>query len=338
MQSPLPRALALFLAALFLSATAFAQVGVRIYGKVTDPEGEPVKGAQVEVTTWEGGGEQTMRVETDKKGRYRTVMMHNSRSYRFVVTKEGFETLTYIDEGGLKRTNFNAPVKNDFQLEYGDADSLGTGGIAELEGKSSSAVYNRGVKALKAGDRATAQAAFEQAVASTPDFALAHAALSSVLFDLEDYEGATRHARRTVEIEGDVRSFDLLLRSATESEDREAIDLALEGLLKKRPDRETARLLYNDGVIHFKAERLELAEKRFRQTLELNDTLREARRGLAKILIQKKDYRGAKEQADILVEVDRYDLEALGILQEAREGLHREGQLEEEDEDQESQE
>jgi Tfp pilus assembly protein PilF len=333
MNTSLPRSLAIFLAAFFLSSAVFAQVGVRIYGQVTDASGKPIEGARVEVTTWEVDNEQTMRVETDKKGRYRTVMMHNSRSYRFIVTKEGYETLEFYDEGGLKRTNFNAPVKNDFQLKPGSADALGTGGIPELSGKAASDTYNRGVKALKSGDTAGARAAFEQAVQESPDFALAQAALSSVLFDLEDYAGATRHARRAAEIEGDVRSFDLLLQAAVEAEDGEAVEIALEGLAKKRPDKETSRLLYNDGVGHFKADRLEKAEERFRKALEIDDSLREARRALAKILVQQGEYQAAKEQAQILVDIDRYDLEALSVLQEAREGLSREGGMEEEEEE-----
>ena len=305
---------------MFLASVASAQVGVRIYGKVLDQDGKPVKGAEVKVVVWEEGSEQSVVVETDRKGRYRTVMMHNSKAYKFIVNKEGFETLEYLDEGGLKRTNWNAPVHNDFELKPGGASESSEGAVLK-GGKGAPAAYNRGVKARKAEDFETARDEFTQAVTEDPNFALGQAALASTLYDLEEYEAAVQHAMKTVELDPGVRSYELLYRTALDAEDSASVAKALDGLARTRPDKKTARLLYNEGVGAFQTEDHGAAEEYFKRSLKLDPDLHPAGRALARTYLKLERYEDALAEAQRLVNIDRHDLEALDVLQRAREAL-----------------
>jgi tetratricopeptide (TPR) repeat protein len=255
-------------------------------------------------------------------------MMHNSRSYRFVITKDGFKTLDHLEEPGLKRPSFNAPISKDFRLTSGyevvsgNDSNDGSGALGAGKGPEA---YNLGVKALEDDDLENAKLAFLEAVEDSPGFALAHAALASVLCELEEFEEAVTAAKKAVVLEANVRSLEILHRAGRGGEDDEAIGLALQGLAERRPDKTTARMFYNDGVTAFEAEVYDRAELRFRTALEIEPGLREAGRALGRVYLKQGKYQEAKAEAERLVEVDRYDLEALDVLQRARDALLDEG-------------
>lgn len=307
----------MLICAVFLTLAASAQIGVRLYGKVTDEVGQPVQGAKVGITVFETGSEQTVNVETDKKGRYRAVMMHNSKAYRFVITKDGYQTIDHVEEPGLKRTNFNAPIHADFTLKSGGGSEESISG----EAGGGPATYNQGVKALEERDFETARQKFKEAVEAAPEFALARAALASTLYELGEYEEAIVQAKKAVELEANVRSLEILYRAGRDGEDEDAIGEALAGLAEKRPDKATARMLYNDGVTAFEAENFDRAVERFQKAVEIDPNLRQAGRALGRAYLKLGKYEEAREVAEGLVEGDRHDLEALDVLQRAREAL-----------------
>ena len=78
----------LLLVFLMIPATGFAQVG-RLRGTVTDPEGNPLKAAQIEINGMDM--KRNYKVKTDKKGRYLHVGIALGGLYRIVVTLEGYQ-------------------------------------------------------------------------------------------------------------------------------------------------------------------------------------------------------------------------------------------------------
>ena len=95
-------------------ATGLAQVG-RLSGTVTDPEGNPLKAAQIEIIGMDM--KRNYKVKTDKKGKYLHVGIALGGLYRIVVTFEGYQR-NYLE--GARCTSDHMSEKlgiYDFVLE-----------------------------------------------------------------------------------------------------------------------------------------------------------------------------------------------------------------------------
>ena len=73
---------------LIIPATGFAQVG-RLRGIVTDPEGNPLKAAQIEIKGLDM--KRNYKVKTDKRGKYLHLGVALGGVYRIVVSFEGYQ-------------------------------------------------------------------------------------------------------------------------------------------------------------------------------------------------------------------------------------------------------
>ena len=78
----------LLLVFLIIPAPGFAQVG-RLRGTVTDPEGNPLKAAQIEISGMDI--KRNYKLKTDKKGKYLHLGIALGGVYRIVVTFEGYQ-------------------------------------------------------------------------------------------------------------------------------------------------------------------------------------------------------------------------------------------------------
>ncbi len=99
---------------LIIPATGFAQVG-RLRGTVTDPEGNPLKAAQIEISGL--NIKRNYKVKTDKKGKYLHLGVALAGVYRILVSFEGYQR-AYAE--GVRPTSDHLSEKlgvYDFELQ-----------------------------------------------------------------------------------------------------------------------------------------------------------------------------------------------------------------------------
>ncbi len=225
---------------LVLAASAAAQnVGIRLYGKVLDEDEQPIQGARITIETWYAKEtHHVLKDETDKKGRYRLVMMHAARDLKFTVEAPGFKTFTDIFSTiGLARTDVNAPLKRDFVLERG-SDPVRSGSPAVTP-------YNEGVAAFDSGDYAAAKSAFLKARELDPEFVPALIALSGAHFELGELEEAATAAEKAIELAppGDTLSLRVLHNACVKLGRNQRAEEALETLVEVAPAQESQPLV-----------------------------------------------------------------------------------------------
>lgn len=307
-------------AMLALAGAASAQVGQRIYGKVLDEKGQPVEGAEVIIETRALGTQHRVDVETDRKGRYRAVFLHPARDYLFQIRKDGFQPHDELVELGLQRNDINSPIHRDFQLRHGRG--------RPDPGKSPAVpLYNNAVEALGKGDLETARSRLEEAVEADPDLALAYVALAQVYRDLGDGELAAGVAERALELDPeDARALVIHYEVCSALGRTEDARRSLDALAVKDPSEATAKRLFNAGTDALSAEDWSRAEKRFRESLEIDPALDSAREGLARAYLSQKKFRAAVEQAEQVLEHEPDNHNALLVRLRAFEGLGDEEQ------------
>lgn len=311
--SPLPK---LLTAALLLLATPALAVGVRLSGHVTDPEGRPVAGAQVTVTAVvaniNGGDEDSLRVKlkTDKKGRYRGVLLQSARTFRLEVVKEGFLPIEDKVELGLARADMNQPIEKNFTLEPGDAQVV----VSSSPGAD---LYNQGVQAYRDKDLTTARARLEAALVEDPELAQAATALAAVCVDQGDFEAAAAAAEKALALEpSQPDALQLLYRSYRELGDERAEEVS-QRLAQVDHSAMTPRRLYNQGVLAVRRGDFSSGAGLFEEALERDPDMSEAEEALAKAYAQAGDHRKAAIAAERILRRDSANVDALRIRQAA---------------------
>ena len=78
----------LLLLFLMIPATGFAQTG-RVRGTVTDPEGNPLRGVQIQISRMDI--KRNYKAKTNKQGKYLHIGVDYGGIYRIVATKEGYQ-------------------------------------------------------------------------------------------------------------------------------------------------------------------------------------------------------------------------------------------------------
>ena len=305
----------LLVAMLGLAVAASAQVGQRIYGKVLDEDGQPIEGAEVIIETWTADTKHRLRVESDKKGRYRAVFLHPARDYMFQIRKDGFLPHDELLELGLQRNDLNTPIQRNFRLRSGR-------GRPDSSNSPAVPLYNKGVKALGDDDLETARLRLQEAVGADPDFALAYVALAQVYRDLGDRELAAGVAERAIELDPEnARALTVHYEICSALGLTEDANRSLDALAVQDPSEATAKRLFNAGTDALAAEDWSQAEKRFRQSLDIDPALATAREGLARAYLSQRKFRAAVEETERLLEEEPDNYNGLLVRLRAYEGL-----------------
>ena len=280
-----------------------AGVEASVGGTITDAEGNRLQGVLVTVFS----SEESRSDSTNKKGRFRVMVMDSTQRLMIRLEKEGYETI----EEPLQAAVGEAVNKNWTMTAV-----VATGG---LEGNSAAIeAYNAGATAFNAGDPALARSSFESALELDPDFIEARKVLTLVYFQLQEWDLAAGAARLVSDVEPDNdAALKIGFDSSSQLGDRQRAELFLDRLVALGPAPDTATRVFNYGVGDLREGKREAAVARFEAAIDMDPTLGAAYAGLASLFLEDGLYDKALESADRLLAVDPGSAEGLGIRYEA---------------------
>lgn len=294
---------------------------------VATPEGSPVEGADVAISSATTVAPYSFAAKTDATGKCTGEFVEFKGLYSIRVLKEGFKEFTQ---------------DLDFATTKFKKGELATIKVS-LPKIPAADYYNAGAKDINGGDFASAQANFEKATAADPLLAIAHSALAqahlaqadSAWLQKKKTEGvldagldlaaeSKRHAEAALvsadaalalaaddvaALNGRFEAFSLLGRAAE-------AEAALAVLAEKVRTPATAILLYNAGAQASnskdpdKAKLLAASRQYFRQALEINPSLYQAHNGLAELSIREEKFEDAVVELGKVIELSPRNFKA----------------------------
>ena len=315
------------LLALLFAAPSWGQ-GASFRGTVVDEQGVPISGVQITVTA-EKLSSYTKTVTTNKNGGFRLRFLPNQLQYRFdlLFEKSGFESFIQpISPSATKRDDETFTMQRaavPVAETHGDLAAVVTG-----TDNVAIAAFNEGLTAQRAGDLQSARSKLEEAVAADPTLGPAQIALSQVLLDQGEHEGALAAADRALALQGDAADALKVKVQALQSLGRaDEAKAASERLKEASDDAAAARILYNEGSDAFQAEDHDTALARFREAAGLDPSLIEAHHAIATLELAAGRHEAAAEAAERALALGSSDVRTLRVLFNAYEALGRSEQL-----------
>ena len=286
-----------------LAVAAEAQRSASVGGRVEDEADNPLPGVLVTVFS----PDETRSDTTNKKGRFRVVVMDSTSRLMIRLEKEGYATIEEPIQAKMGET-----VSKVWQMAAVASSEVLEGDSEAIES------YNAGASAYNAGDYQQARASFEQALEADPDLMEARKVLTLVYFQLQEWDLAASSARIVSDAEP---TNDAALKvgfdASSQLRDRERAVVFLDRLVALGGSTDTARRVFNHGVGALRDGEREEAVARFESAIEIDPTLGVAYTGLASVYLEDEAYEQALEAADRLLAVDPGNAEGLGIRYEA---------------------
>jgi tetratricopeptide (TPR) repeat protein len=273
----------------------WAATQARVAGKVTDSAGQPIAGATITITCPELTN-YIKELETDKKGRYKVLLLDATKRYKFFVTAEGYgprERNVKVGVGSMDN-EINFTLANQQEIMAAQEDQL-----RALPGFKE---YDEGQELLAQGDKDAARAKFQEAVVADPELVRAWMALAEVDYDLGDYETAHEHAVSCLEL--DEESSACLAVAANSCNKLGKIEEHAEYMARYQainPD--DPATLFNQAVEHLNAMDDEQARPFLEQCLDVDADFPKCVYEYGMLLLRSGDLEGAKAQLEHYLEV-----------------------------------
>jgi tetratricopeptide (TPR) repeat protein len=249
---------------------ALAKREGRLVGRVVDPEGQPIEGVRVTVTS-EDLPEFNVVEMTDEKGVFKVDFEVVEVTYNYRLEKAGYQTTLTSQFWSLVGTK-----RHDFPMVPAETQ-MTEGQVPTSTSSPAISAYNAGVAAFKANDHAAALAKFSEAVEHDAELRQAWVALSVVQLELGHYQAAVDAAERAMALGS---TDEVALRSRWEAYrhlgDEAKTTAALEDLEKTGRATEEAKRIYNEGVALLKVDDDEGAFARFQEAVKIDPNLEAA--------------------------------------------------------------
>ena len=255
-------ALAAFLGAGYL----YAGAQCRLLGVVTDSEGKPVEGVNITVTT-PNLGSFKLSVKTDAKGSYGTLLNDCTMPYRIRFEKEGF-----VPHNEDKKIPIGDMGKVDVQLTKGsEAAAKAAPGAparsAPTGNEQAVTAYNAGVEALNAGDKATAEAKFLEAVTKNPDLPAGWLALTQISQDKKDWAKVIEYGQKATDLDPTLTNvYAVMAEASRQMGDKKGAADWTARYAEANPD--SPEILYNKGIDLYNKGKMKDAEAALNKTIE----------------------------------------------------------------------
>jgi tetratricopeptide (TPR) repeat protein len=295
----------------FLSA-AFLHAGAqcRLLGTVTDSSGAPVDGALVTITT---PSLTTLKVtqKTDAKGKYSIVLQDCTMTYHVAFSKDGFapagedKKIPINDQGTLDMKL----LKTSEAKPAGGAPGAPKAAPAPSSGDQAVAAFNAGVDAMNSGDKAAAEAKFQEAVGKNPDLPAGWQALATLAYQKKDYAKALEYGQKAVDLDPTLTDlYPMLADSAKQTGDKKAAADWSAKYAEANPD--SPEILYNKGIDAYNKNKMKDAEALLTKAVEAKPDFANAQYYLGMAAFNLNHKAAAKEHLQKYLELDPNGKEA----------------------------
>ncbi len=292
---------ALAITALLMAGTAIAGTQGRMSGTVTGPDGAPLPGVVITVTT-PNISTFKLSVKTDKKGQYGLIVNDATIPYRFHYELEGFAP---HDENKKLSTVETTIVDVKLQRPVAAAPA-----VAQMSAGDEAAVaYNAGVELLNAGDKAGAGAKFQEAVTKNPDLPQGWQALAVLAFQTKDWTKVLEAGQKATDLDPTLSSlYQMMAVAAEQKGDKKAAGEWTARYAEANPD--SAEVIYNKGVEALNKKKMPEAADYFTKAVAAKPDFALAHYQLGIVSFNLKRNADAKEHLQKYLELDPNGSEA----------------------------
>jgi len=188
-----------FLLACAGAASMLAVGEARLTGKVVDHNGNPIPDVNITVTSATPAKTFNLKTKTDKGGKIAIFLLDGTIPYKFVYSKEGFQSL---EESFKLRL---LPEKNDREIRLIPVAVAAAAApqAAQPVADPAVAAYNDGAALANEGKDKEAIAKIEEAVALKPDLTAAHIALAKLYARTGEWPRAVNAAVTALEVDAE---------------------------------------------------------------------------------------------------------------------------------------
>jgi tetratricopeptide (TPR) repeat protein len=287
------------LAALLAAAVATAGNQGRLSGTVTGPDGTPLEGVVVTVTT-PNISTFKLTTKTDKKGQYGLIVNDATLPYRFHYELPGFAP---HDEA--KKLSTVETTILDVKLQKPAAAQP----AAPSPSDQAALAYNAGVDLMNSGDKAGAQAKFQEAVAKNPDLPQGWQALAVLAYQNKDWARVLDAGQKALDLDPTLTSlYSMMAAAADQKGDKKAAAEWQAKYAEANPD--TPEVIYNKGVEALNAKKMQEAADYFAKAVAAKPDFAIAHYQLGIVSFNLKKNADAKEHLQKYLELDPNGSEA----------------------------
>jgi tetratricopeptide (TPR) repeat protein len=317
--SPSSRRFSALLPALFALVALAAPAAIhaqpaRISITVVDPDGKPLPGVDIQVTTPDRG-DVKVKATTNPKGKATVMVPNVTLSYDMSLEREGYQSLTVDVKPTFGETTFR-------EYTLAPAGAVSAAPVPEADAAKPSftpaeIAFNAGVEALGKQDQETALTRFLEARDKDPNLAPVYSALAAIYLEKKQPQEALTAAQRFLQSEpGNPRGLRLVYEAQKQLGNQAEADKALKEL-KSQKGADVATLLFNEGAEALKVGDLDSAQLRFEEALVAQPELHQATDALMVVYARKGDWAKAAAQAETTLARDPGNLRALRLRHEA---------------------
>jgi Tfp pilus assembly protein PilF len=261
-----------------LPGLAWAERRGRLVGTIKDPEGKPIPGVAVIVTSPQIPSFKVIET-TDKKGVFTVDFRQIDVTYHYRFDKAGYQSMETEQTWGLEGSGHY-----EWTMQPGTSAAVGAVGGPPPASTSREAIdaYNAGITALKAKDYATAETRFVESAGHDPNLRHAWVQLCSVQVELGHNKEAAQAAEKAMAL-GSTDESVLLARwqAYRNLKDVAKAAEALKDLEKVGRRAEEAKKSHNAAVALMKAGDFAGAFAKFQEALDIDPNLQVSLIGLA---------------------------------------------------------
>ncbi len=294
-----------------LLTAGYLQAGAqcRISGVVTDTTGAPVPEATVTVTT-PNLTTFNLTVKTDAKGKYGNLLPDCTMPYHFKFEKDGY--LSYemdkkIPIGEIATIDAKLTSKTEAQ-----AKAAAAAGPKMSTSEQAVTSFNSGVEALQAGDKATAETKFLEAVKKNPDLPAGWQALSQLAYEKKDWAKVIEYGQKATDLDPSLTNlYQMMGSAATQMGDKAKAAEFSAAYADANPD--SPEILYNKGVEAYNKGKMKDAEATLEKAVAAKPDFANAHYLLGMACFNQNKKAPAKEHFEKYLELDPNGKEAATV-------------------------
>jgi len=295
------RKIAIALTALAMAGAAIAGMQGRLTGKVTGPDGAPIEGVVITLTT-PSISTFKLSTKTDKKGQYALIVNDATINYRIRYEKEGFAP--HEEQKKLSTADVTAV---DVKLDKPVAAAPAAAAMSTAD--QAAVAYNAGVELLNAGDKAGAAAKFQEAATKNPDLPQAWQGIAVLAYQNKEWAKVLDAGQKATDLDPTLTSlYQMMAVAAEQTGDKKAAAEWQAKHAESHPD--TPEVIYNKGVEAFNAKKYQDAAGFFEKAIEVKPDFAMAHYQLGIVSFNLKKNADAREHLQKYLELDPNGKEA----------------------------